>query len=74
ATDPIDRVRRFATAAGMWSADQEAVVLREILEEIDTAQRFVEGLPRPGAEAIFDHVYGSPAPRLERQRAETMRE
>jgi TPP-dependent pyruvate/acetoin dehydrogenase alpha subunit len=74
ATDSVDRVRRFATNAGMWSAEQEAAVLREILDEIETAQRFVESLPRPGAEAIFDHVYESSPPLLERQRAETMQD
>ena len=48
--DPVERVRRFATRVGIWSAEREAAVLDEIHSEIETAQQLnlVENLPRPG--------------------------
>ncbi len=70
--DPIERVRRFATRAGWWSADREAETVAQIRDEIDAAQESVEHLPRPGASTIFDHVYESPLPRLRQQRAEVL--
>ena len=70
--DPIERVRRFAAREGYWSAAREAAVLDEIRAEIDTAQRQVEQLERPGPAAIFDHVYETLPPRLVQQRAEAI--
>jgi len=70
--DPIERVRRFATREGYWSPEREAAVLDEIRAEIDTAQRQVEQMERPGAAAIFDHVYETLSPRLDQQRAEAI--
>jgi len=70
--DPIERVRRYAIREGIWSAGQEAAALDEIRSEIETAQRQVEELPRPGATAIFEHVYESLSPRLKQQRAEAL--
>ena len=70
--DPIERVRRFATREGIWSAAKEAAALDEIRSEIETAQRQVEQLPRPGAAAIFEHVYETLSPRLQQQRAEAL--
>jgi pyruvate dehydrogenase E1 component alpha subunit len=70
--DPIERVRRFAIREGIWSADREAAALDEIRSEIETAQRQVEELPRPGAAAIFEHVYETLPPRLLQQRAEAL--
>jgi pyruvate dehydrogenase E1 component alpha subunit len=70
--DPIERVRRFAIREGIWSAAQEAAALDEIRSAIVTAQRQVEELPRPGAAAIFEHVYETLPPRLQQQRAEAL--
>src|SRR4029077_15927196 len=70
--DPIERVRRFATREGIWSAAKEATALDEIRSEIEIAQREVEQLPRPGPAAIFDHVYETLSPRLQQQRAEAL--
>jgi pyruvate dehydrogenase E1 component alpha subunit len=70
--DPIERVRRFAIREGIWSAAQEAAALDEIRSEIEIAQRQVEELPRPGAAAIFEHVYETLSPRLQQQRAEAL--
>jgi len=70
--DPIERVRRYAIREGIWSAGQEAAALDEIRSEIETAQRQVEELPRPGVTAIFEHVYETLSPRLQQQRTEAL--
>jgi pyruvate dehydrogenase E1 component alpha subunit len=70
--DPIERVRRFATREGIWSPGQEAAALDEIRSEIEIAQRQVEALPKPGAAAIFEHVYETLPPRIQQQRSEAM--
>jgi pyruvate dehydrogenase E1 component alpha subunit len=70
--DPIERMRRFATQAGWWSAQLEAETVAQLRQKIDDAQQSVEQLPRPGASAIFDHVYESPPPRLLQQRSEVL--
>jgi len=70
--DPIERVRRFATREGIWSAAQETAALEEIRSEIEIAQHEVEELPKPGAAAIFEHVYETLSPRLRQQRAEAL--
>ena len=70
--DPIERVRRYATREGFWSPALEAAALEEIRDRIDTAQRQVEELSRPGAAAIFEHVYAKLSPRLDQQRAEAI--
>jgi pyruvate dehydrogenase E1 component alpha subunit len=70
--EPIERVRRFAVRERIWSAAQEAAALDEIRSEIEIAQRQVEELPKPGAAAIFEHVYDTLSPRLQQQRAEAL--
>ena len=70
--DPIQRLRRLAIRSGWWSAQREAEVVAEIRTEIDAAQKAVESLPRPGAAAIFNHVYSVMPPRLEQQLSETL--
>ena len=70
--DPIERVRRYAIRGGIWSAAQEAAALDEIRSEIETAQRQVEELAKPGAAAIFEHVYENLSPRLQQQKAEAL--
>jgi pyruvate dehydrogenase E1 component alpha subunit len=70
--DPIERVRRYAVGEGIWSDAQEAAALDVIRAEIEIAQRQVEELPRPGAAAIFEHVYETLDPRLQQQRAEAL--
>jgi TPP-dependent pyruvate/acetoin dehydrogenase alpha subunit len=66
------RHRRFAIREGIWSADQEAAALNEIRSAIETAQPQVEELLRPGAAAIFEHVYETLPPRLLEQGAEAL--
>jgi pyruvate dehydrogenase E1 component alpha subunit len=70
--DPIERLRRFATRAGFWTAAIEATESARIREEIDATQRVIDTSPRPTASAVFEHVYDSPPSRFESQRAEAL--
>jgi TPP-dependent pyruvate/acetoin dehydrogenase alpha subunit len=69
AADPIDRLRRHLTARGLVDEESEASLVAEIKVEIEAAVQASEGGARPGAEALFDHVYADPPERLLRQRA-----
>ncbi len=66
--DPIERVRRYASAAGFWPDSRHAAVLEEVAAEVEAAYRKAESQPRPGAAEVFEHVFGEVAGRLARQR------
>jgi pyruvate dehydrogenase E1 component alpha subunit len=70
ADDPIARVRRHLLAEGLIDEAGEDRLVEELTAEFDAAMAEVEAAPAPGAEALFDHVYGKPPARLERQRRE----
>src|SRR4051794_7682091 len=70
AHDPIERVRRRLLAEGLIDEASEEGLVEELRAEFDAAFAEVEAAPAPGPEAIFDHVYGKPPARLERQRRE----
>jgi pyruvate dehydrogenase E1 component alpha subunit len=72
AIEPIERLRRYATAADLWSDDQEREELAALSQQLDAAYRVVAALPRPGPEAVFEHVYAELTPRQRRQRAEIL--
>ena len=67
--DPVDRVRRHLTARGLTDAASEEALRAEAEAEIDAAVADVEGGPAPGVDAVFDHVYAKPPPRVIAQRA-----
>jgi len=66
--DPIERLRKRELEAGRWSAEREATVTTEVAAAITAAYQTVSALPRPGPEAVFEHVYAELPPRLVRQR------
>jgi pyruvate dehydrogenase E1 component alpha subunit len=72
ANDPIERVRRYATDAGIWSAEEEARISDEISTELNAAYKKVADLPRPGPEAIFEHVFDELPTRVRRQRDDVL--
>ena len=73
ALDPLDRVRRYAIGAKLWSSRKEKEVQRDVVAELDAAYRKVASLPRPGPEAVFEHVYEDLPVRIRRQRDEQLR-
>jgi pyruvate dehydrogenase E1 component alpha subunit len=68
ALDPLARVRRYLTAEGVIDEPSERALVDELAAEFDAAIAQVEAGAPPGPEAVFDHVYERPPPRLERQR------
>lgn len=71
AEDPIDRVRRYVLAKGLASEDELAAMEKEVAAELEQTQKEVAELPRPGREALFEHVYEDPPERVRRQRDRT---
>ena len=69
ATDPVARVRRYLTAEGLIDEASEQRMVADLRAQVDAAVAESEASPTPGAEALFDHVYGRPPGRLEGQRA-----
>jgi pyruvate dehydrogenase E1 component alpha subunit len=74
ATDPIDRLRRYLMTRGLIDAASESELTAELAREIDAAVSASESGPRPGAAALFDHVYANPPQRVSAQRAAATRE
>jgi pyruvate dehydrogenase E1 component alpha subunit len=74
ATDPIDRLRRYLMTRGLIDAASEGELTAELAREIDAAVSASESGPRPGAAALFDHVYANPPQRVSAQRAAATRE
>jgi pyruvate dehydrogenase E1 component alpha subunit len=70
ADDPIARVREHLRAEGLVDEASEERLVEELRASFDAAMAEVEAAPAPGPEALFDHVYGRPPERLERQRRE----
>ena len=70
--DPVERTRRFMTEAGIWSPERETAENLEIKRKIEQAQSLASGYPRPGPEAVFEHVYATPPRRLQQQRTEVV--
>jgi pyruvate dehydrogenase E1 component alpha subunit len=72
--DPIDRLRRYATRAGIWSATREAEVAAAVETELDSAYRRAAAADSPGLSEVFDHVYSSLPLRLRQQRDQMLAE
>ena len=66
--DPLDRMRRYLLGRGLIDHNSEVAMAAELAEEIEQAVSAAEAGGRPGPEALFDHVYADPPPRVRRQR------
>jgi pyruvate dehydrogenase E1 component alpha subunit len=69
ARDPIDRVRRYMDARGLWSEADEEKVREEASAEIEAAIEAVEQLPPPDPDDVFRYMFAEMTPQLEEQRA-----
>ena len=72
AKDPIDRLRRYALRTGVITENGLEEMAAEIRELLDASRQRVEAMPRPGADAIYEHVYADPPLRMQRQRDEAL--
>jgi pyruvate dehydrogenase E1 component alpha subunit len=68
--DPIDRVRRYLAAKGLWDDDVEDVWAKEAAAEVDRAVEAAERYAKPSVDDLFEHAYAHLPPRLRRQRGE----
>ena len=70
--DPIRRLRTHLEGRGLWDGARQAGAEASAAATIDAAWDKAEvATADPGA--FFDHVYGTPTPRMERQREELRR-
>lgn len=68
--DPLTRFRKYLTGIGIWDDDRQTALEERIKSEIDTAVKEFEKGVEVKADAPFDHVFGTPVPIIEDQRAE----
>jgi pyruvate dehydrogenase E1 component alpha subunit len=73
AKDPILRLRRHLVAIGAADEGWFADIDREATTESVALRERVLALPDPAPATMFDHVYASPSPVLEAQKAEFVR-
>ena len=64
--DPVVRLRDRFVAEGRWSTEREQQVIEAAEARLDTAMERAEAMAVP-AEAMVEHVYAQPSPRLARQ-------
>jgi TPP-dependent pyruvate/acetoin dehydrogenase alpha subunit len=70
--DPIERVKKYLAALGLWDPSREAKMTEEVSEEIEAALDAAMAAPVPGREDLFDNIYEHLPPRLLQQRAELL--
>lgn len=67
--DPIARLRAHLEGRGLWDTARQAGAETAAAEAMDAAWERAEAAT-VAPDAFFDHVYATPTPRMERQRAE----
>ncbi|KAI9057504.1 branched-chain alpha-keto acid dehydrogenase E1-alpha subunit [Trametes sanguinea] len=69
--NPIVRFRLFMESRGWWSKDEEAALTKRIKQDVMTAYKKAESLPKPELKEMFTEVYGGELPwNLKEQREE----
>ena len=67
--DPIARLRAHLQSRGLWDDARHQEAEAAAAAAVDAAWQRAEATP-VAPDAFFDHVYATPTPRMERQRAE----
>ena len=57
--DPIDRMRAYLVAEGLWDDAAQASLDAEAAALGERVRTYVKGLGRPAASSMFDHVYAT---------------
>ncbi|MCP4591744.1 MAG: pyruvate dehydrogenase (acetyl-transferring) E1 component subunit alpha [bacterium] len=68
--DPLPRFKNHLHAKGIWSDDQQTELEAEVKQRIEAAVSAFESMTAFKPDAPFDHVFGTPHPRIEEQRAQ----
>lgn len=72
--DPIPRFRAFLEGRKLWDAAKEDALVAEVAAEVEAAVKSFEEPRKVRPDLPFDHVYATPHPYLEEQRAEFLAE
>ncbi len=72
--DPIQRLRTYLTSEGTWDDAQQEKLEGAFAQEIDEAVKVYESKADFKPDAGFDHVFATPTPGIEAQRAEFLSE
>jgi pyruvate dehydrogenase E1 component alpha subunit len=72
--DPLPRFRRYLESKRLWSDEQQQRLEAEVKERVDAAVKVMESFEATKPDAPFDHVFGTPHPSLEAQRAAFLQE
>jgi pyruvate dehydrogenase E1 component alpha subunit len=68
ALEPLIRIRRFLTNAGIWDAAKEQALLEECTLAVDTAVTEYLGRAKPSTDAMFEHLFSVLPAHLHEQR------
>jgi pyruvate dehydrogenase E1 component alpha subunit len=68
AKDPIERLRKYMVAKGIWSDAEDEALWNWAKDQVSAAVAEAESLPRPSVDELFDYVYEKPTPELLRQK------
>ncbi len=72
--DPVDRLRNYLMAHGLWDAAREAALLAECSEQVAAAFKRVLSQPGQPIAGMFDDVFAEMPATLQRQREEFLAE
>jgi pyruvate dehydrogenase E1 component alpha subunit len=67
--EPLIRLRRYLTAQGVWSEEEEKNWIAECGARVDEEVNAYLNCPVQPVEAMFDYLYADPPPDLLAQRA-----
>ena len=65
--DPIERVRRYLEARGLWTQEWEEALRKEANAEVEAAVETAEKLPPPEPDDIFRYMFHELTPQLREQ-------
>ena len=71
--EPLLRVRRYLTNAGLWDAAREQALLQDCARQVEAAVAEYLGTPKQSTDAMFDWLFAGPPKQLQEQRATARR-
>jgi pyruvate dehydrogenase E1 component alpha subunit len=68
--DPVPRFRKYLEKKGLWDAARQTALDADVKQEVDATVKTLESAYEYKPDAQFDHVFATPPPRLQEQRAQ----
>ena len=66
--DPIERVERYLTGRAKWSDDIAATMQEQVDAHVEELFAKADAFAPPAAGEVYDHIFETPSPSLQRQR------